>query len=56
MGRQQRGSREGRDCGDRTAWTEICSCQTVRIVVKNVDAEGEIAFIMASVYTDNSEK
>jgi hypothetical protein len=30
--------------------------KTVRITVENVDEEEEIAFIMASMYTDNSEK
>jgi len=27
--------------------------ETVRIIVENVDDEGEIAFIMASVYTED---
>ncbi len=27
--------------------------KTIRIIVENVDGEGEIAFIMASVYTEH---
>jgi hypothetical protein len=30
--------------------------ETVRIILENVDYEGEIMFIMASVYTDNPKK